>query len=184
MDRHHRQLRPLAFRCLFRIGCLPLLPGNELVQPFGLVQGTRKPVQNITAFGIILLKPVRHHVVHQLIRNQLALAHQLVGQHAQLGMLLPVLPQQIACGNLRNAVLRHQALGLRPLPDARRPEHQHGPWQKRLRCVFRFRQVSSYPASITQERRRSHVLSRLRLLSRGSYQRFANRRPALGEKPS
>jgi hypothetical protein len=76
---------------------------GKLIQPFGLSQGSGEAIQDVSGRRVRLCEANRNHLVHQVVRYQLSLPHQVVGYHPQLCAVPTMLPEQIASGNLGNA---------------------------------------------------------------------------------
>ena len=114
------------------------MAAKRLIKPFRLGQGPGVSIQNVAPGGIGLLQPFRHHLVDQVVGNQLARVHQLRGLSAQRCPPLPVVTQQVAGRDLRNTPDGHNSLGLGSLTYPRRPHEQHGAGDNVLPVVFRF----------------------------------------------
>jgi len=54
---------------------------QTLIQPLSLSQGPRIAIQHVAADGIRSRQPFCHHLIDQVVRNQLALSHYLPGEH-------------------------------------------------------------------------------------------------------
>ncbi len=88
---------------------------QHLVQRLGLRNVAREAVHDETVLRIRLLQALADDAEHDLVGDQLARVHRGLGLLAQLGAGSQRLAEQVARGNLGDAVLFDQLLGLRPL---------------------------------------------------------------------
>ena len=92
--------------------------GNGMVEKFGLLERARIAIQDVPAMRVVLLQAVENHLVDDLVVHQQPCAHDLFRLEPQLGAAGDVAAQQVAGGDLRNAVLGDQQLCLRTLANA------------------------------------------------------------------
>lgn len=104
--------------------------GEVTIKPFCLSQGSRITIQDIASPDIGLSESRSHHIVHHLVRNKLALVHKTFGGLAEIGPAPDITAKDIASGDLWNTEVRHQALGLGSLSDARRSQKKDRPGQE------------------------------------------------------
>ena len=85
---------------------------QSFCQTFCLRNCSRKTIQNVAFFGIILLNPVNDKVTGQFIRNKKSLIHISFCLFSKLGTVLDVGTENISCGDVRDSILRRNFLGL------------------------------------------------------------------------
>jgi len=95
--------------------------GQGCVKATGLLEGTRVSVEEEAAGAGIAEQPLKHQSADDRIRNELAPVHQLAGLLPQLAPPHDLVMQQLACGDVGNAVALGENTRLRPLSRARRP---------------------------------------------------------------
>jgi hypothetical protein len=91
---------------------------------FGLSQVARKAVQNESVCGITLGQAFANDSQHDLVGNEVAGVHGGLGAPAVLGPAGQSAAQQIAGGDLGDAIARDETLGLGSFPRTRGP-HKH-----------------------------------------------------------
>ena len=72
-------------------------------------------------------KRLRHHVADQVVGNELAPRHHILGLQTQRSAPLHILPQQVSGGNLRDVIALDNPLGLCAFASAWRPQQITGP---------------------------------------------------------
>ena len=100
-------------------------PAAELVellaQRVGLADGAREAVEQ-EAVVALLLDLVQDHRDHELVGDEVAADHELLGLLAELGLVLAVLAQQVAGADVRQPEVLAQARGLGALTGPGRTE--------------------------------------------------------------
>ncbi|MNT08490.1 hypothetical protein D3C72_1432340 [compost metagenome] len=85
----------------------------------GLRNGAREAIEQIALFAVAVLKTVLHQADNDVIGHQPARVHHLLGFDAQRRTGLHRGAQHVARGDLRNAELFADELGLRAFAGAR-----------------------------------------------------------------
>ena len=80
-------------------------------------------VQNISLFAVRFMDPVKQHADGHFVRHQSALVHVLLGFFPERGSRLDVCAEDVARGNVRNAVSIRDLLCLCSLTGTGGAEH-------------------------------------------------------------
>ena len=86
------------------------------MQRFGLLDGARVAVQDETLGHVGIVQTVVNELVGQFRGHQVTGVEVALGLQAEFGAFANVVPEQVAGGNLRDAELFFELLGLRALP--------------------------------------------------------------------
>src|ERR1700733_3648327 len=100
---------------------------KESIQPTRLPRGTRESVKYETPFAIDIAQSASYHLTNQIVGNQFAAGNNLFRLHSQLGATLHMRPQNVSSGDLRDAIVFGDPLGLCALARAWRSKQNHGP---------------------------------------------------------
>ena len=101
------------------------------IQPLGLSQGAGKAIEDVAAPSVRLGEAVRDHLVHEVVRRRAG--PDPSGSWAASPSSVSacdVLAQEVAGGDLRDAELGHEELGLGALADAGRSQKENRPRQE------------------------------------------------------
>ena len=98
-------------------GCFPE-DWEMSVEPCRLGKGAWKAIKDVAGMHIIAGETGLHHIIHDLVGNELPLIHQGFCRLSQFSSLCDVLAENIARRDLRNAEGSHQQLGLGSLAHA------------------------------------------------------------------
>jgi len=101
---------------------LQALARKHLVQCDGLRDGAGKAIQNETGGGVRLIESGAQHAHQDVVGYQPARLHHRLGLAAYRGAGGNLSPQHVTRRDLRDTVLVLQALGLRALARAGRPQ--------------------------------------------------------------
>src|SRR5215472_3126475 len=97
---------------------------EQRIEPPGLGRSPGKTIQNIAALTVREQQPIPNHVANQVVRYQLSAGHHILSRPPELSSSHYMLPEEIPCRNLGNAVVLHDSLGLSAFACTRRTE-QH-----------------------------------------------------------
>ncbi|GAA4671176.1 hypothetical protein GCM10023347_26270 [Streptomyces chumphonensis] len=98
--------------------------GEDAVERLGLREVAREAVEQEAVRGVRLLHAVLGHADGDLVRHQLALAHEVLRAAAQLRALADVGTEEVTGGDVRNAEILGEQRGLRALARTRRPDEE------------------------------------------------------------
>ena len=84
-----------------------------------------KPVEDEARFGVGLLEPVADQLDHQVVGDQVAAFDRLLHALTELRARVHLRAQDLAAGDVRNAVLRRDPLRLRAFAGPLRAEEQN-----------------------------------------------------------
>ena len=116
---------------------------KHLLQGLSLWYGTGESVEYHSC--MLLAERVVYagkNINHQLVRDQLTLVDKLLGSLTQFGIVLNLITEHVACGDMSQSVLLDHLVALRTLAGTRSSEYNN---VLHYMFIFSFVSVHKYP---------------------------------------